>query len=138
MIMKQVEKRKATGVLAAMLANIDEESVAKTRNRMLLAIKISDAMAGKGLTQKQFAQTMGKTESEISDWLSGDRNFTVDTLTSIEKALGVRLLDTGVHKYSFVMQATQKSNIISLPYSDNKCYSIDMSKETGYSKCVNY
>lgn len=136
--MKQVAKRKATGVLAEMLAGIDEESIAKTRNRMLLAIKISDAMKGKGLTQKQFSRMMGKTESEVSDWLSGDRNFTVDTMTSIERVLGIRLLDTGVHKYSCIQQADKRTNVISLPYSGSKRYDFEISQRSEYTDCVNF
>ncbi len=90
----KVIKRKATGVLADMIANINFTSYAKTRNKMLLAKKIADAMRSKDLSQKQMATKMDKVESEISEWLSGDRNFTVDTLTEIEGFLGIRLLDT--------------------------------------------
>ena len=39
---------------------------------------------------------MGKSETVVSEWLSGDRNFTIDTLSDIEEVLGVRLLDTTV------------------------------------------
>ena len=61
---------------------------------MLLAAKLCAALRSKGITQKAFAEMMGKTESEISDWLSGERNFTVDTLTEIEQAMGLSLLNT--------------------------------------------
>lgn len=87
-------KRKATGVLGTILSNIDKQSLKRTRNKMLLAAKIADAMKAKGLTQKQMAERMGKTESEISEWLSGNRNFTVDTLTDIEAFLEIHLIDT--------------------------------------------
>ena len=86
--------RNASGVLGRMLANMDELSLAKTRNRMMVAAKIADAMNDSGMNRKQLAQKMGKTESEISEWLSGDRNITLDTLTEIEYALNVSLLDT--------------------------------------------
>ena len=39
---------------------------------------------------------MKKSPTVISEWLSGDRNFTVDTLVEIEDALGIRLLDVSV------------------------------------------
>ena len=90
----KVTKRKATGALANLIANINPMSLQKTRNKMLLAAKIADAMRNRGLSQKQMATEMGKTESEISEWLSGERNFTVDTLTEIEGFLEIRLLDT--------------------------------------------
>lgn len=89
-----MNKRKATGALGAMLASNDSKGFERTRNRMLLAMKIETVMREKGLSQKQFAILMGKTESEISEWLSGNRNFTVDTLTDIEQELGIKLLDT--------------------------------------------
>ena len=90
--MKTVNKRKATGVLGRMIAETDPVKLAKTRNRMIVAAKIADAMKAKNMNQKQFAKLMGRTESEISDWLSGDRNFTIDTLFDIGQALGVTFL----------------------------------------------
>ena len=90
--MKTVNKKKATGVLGRMIAEVDPVKLAKTRNRMIVAAKIADAMKAKNLNQKQFAKLMGRTESEISDWLSGDRNFTIDTLFDIVQALGVTFL----------------------------------------------
>ena len=94
--MKTVNKRKATGVLGRMIAEIDPVKLAKTRNRMIVAAKIADAMKAKNLNQKQFAKLMGRTESEISDWLSGDRNFTIDTLFDIGQALGVTFLSEAI------------------------------------------
>lgn len=92
-----MNKRKATGVLGAMLATNDGRSLERTRNRMLIALKIETAIREKGLSQKQFASLMGKSESEISDWLSGNRNFTVDTLTDISRELGISLLNTHLY-----------------------------------------
>ena len=92
--MKTVNKKKATGVLGQMLSEVDPIQLAKTRNRMLVAAKIADAMKAKNLNQKQFAKLMGKTESEISDWLSGDRNFTIDTLFDIGQVLDVSFIST--------------------------------------------
>ena len=102
--MKTVNKRNAKGVLGLMIAEIDPVKLAKTRNRMIVAAKIADAMKAKNLNQKQFAKLMGRTESEISDWLSGDRNFTIDTLFDIGQALGVSFLSTTLH-YSEVEES---------------------------------
>ena len=63
--MKTVNKRKATGVLGRMISEVDPVKLAKTRNRMIVAAKIADAMKAKNLNQKQFAQLMGRTKSEI-------------------------------------------------------------------------
>ena len=37
---------------------------------------------------------MGKNATVVSEWLSGDRNFTIDTLTDISVALDVSFIDT--------------------------------------------
>ena len=58
-----MKTKKATGVLGKMFANIDEVSLAKTQNRMLISAKIADAMRSNKMNQKQFAQKVGKTES---------------------------------------------------------------------------
>lgn len=42
----------------------------------------------KGMKQKDLAKALNKKESEISKWMHGTHNFTLDTLASIEHALG--------------------------------------------------
>ena len=91
-----IKRKKSTGVLSHLLETLDKKQLEKTSNRMLVAAKIGNALHMKGLTQKEFASMMGRTESEISEWLSGDRNFTIDTLTEISLALGISLIDTSV------------------------------------------
>lgn len=95
--MKTISKKRATGTLGKMVSEVNQDKLAKMRNRMLIAAKIADAMQANNLNQKQFAKLMGRTESEISDWLSGDRNFTIDTLFDIGQALGVTFLSTTLH-----------------------------------------
>ena len=74
------------------MSSITEEDKRRTRDRMLIAVKIADALEAKKLSQKAFAELMKKSESEISEWLSGNRNFTVDTLSDISDCLGICLL----------------------------------------------
>ena len=95
--MKTIKTKNATGTLGKMVSEANPVQLAKMRNRMLIAAKIADAMQAQHLNQKQFAKLMGKTESEISDWLSGDRNFTIDTLFDIGQALGITFLSTTLH-----------------------------------------
>lgn len=87
---------KSSKVIADILAQIDEKELARIRRRMMLAAKIEEAMKRKGYNQRRFAKMMGKSPTVISEWLSGDRNFTVDTLTDIEEVLGVQLLDVTI------------------------------------------
>lgn len=53
-----------------------------------IANRIYDILEEKGMSQKEFAQLMGKTETEVSRWLSGTHNMTLATLCKISIALG--------------------------------------------------
>lgn len=88
----KVTKKQATGVLGTLIAQIDERQQARTRNKMIVAARIEDALATRHMSQKEFARLMGRSESEISSWLSGERNFTLDTLTDISIVLRINLL----------------------------------------------
>ncbi len=55
----------------------------KVARRMRTAIQIADAMEKHGISKKQLADMMGRRPSEITKWLSGDQNFTLDTLTEL-------------------------------------------------------
>ena len=80
------------GTLTNLLSNMDELSLAKIRNRMMLAAKISDAISKTGIIPRDFASLIGKSEIELSELLSGDVNLTVDELTEIEHVLKIHLL----------------------------------------------
>lgn len=54
----------------------------------LIADRIHEILERKGMRQKDIALRLGKKEPEISKWMRGMHNFTIDTLISIENALG--------------------------------------------------
>ena len=54
--------------------------------------RINEILKEKGLTQQELALRLGKKESEISRWMRGTHNFTIETLTAIEDALGERII----------------------------------------------
>ena len=49
--------------------------------------RIHEILEDKGMKQKDLALKLGKSEAEISKWMRGTHNFTIDTLVSIEDAL---------------------------------------------------
>lgn len=101
----RTNRRKPSLALTKIMASISSEDRRRARDRMLIAVKIADALEAKRLSNKAFAKLMGKSESEVSEWLSGNRNFTVDTLSDISDCLGIRLLpvsDMRAHRVSFV------------------------------------
>ena len=54
--------------------------------------RIHEILEEKGLRQKDLALKLGKSEAEISKWMRGTHNFTIDTLVSIEDALDAPIL----------------------------------------------
>jgi predicted transcriptional regulator len=57
-----------------------------------IADKIDAIIKEKGMTQKEFAKKMNKTEAEVSRWLSGTHNFTLKTIAKITNVLGESII----------------------------------------------
>ncbi len=94
-------------LLDILLAEISPEIQAHTDRKMRLAAVLDDSIKLKGWNKKEFAVKVGRKPSEISKWLSGTHNFTVETLTDIEGVLGIELLNLSgkrkLHKEHFRM-----------------------------------
>lgn len=69
----------------------------ETRESVALSFRIvdriHDILHEKGLKQKDLALKLGKSEAEISKWMRGTHNFTIDTLVSIEVALDAPIVE---------------------------------------------
>ena len=52
-----------------------------------IADKISSILKSKGMSQKEFAEKMQKSEAEISRWVGGTHNFTIKTIAKISDVL---------------------------------------------------
>ena len=57
-----------------------------------IANRIYEILEAKGMTQKELAQKLGKTETEVSRWLSGTHNLTLSTICKISAALGKEIV----------------------------------------------
>lgn len=68
-----------------------------------IANRIYEILEEKGMSQKDFARLMGKTETEVSRWLSGTHNLTLATLCKISIALGENLLEVPVSHSELAM-----------------------------------
>ena len=58
-----------------------------------MANYIECLLSDKGLKQKDLADKMGKSEAEISKWLSGSHNFTLRSIAKIETVLDVKIIE---------------------------------------------
>lgn len=75
------------------LSTIPEEQKAEFELSFGIAERISEVLKTKNITQKDFANQLHKRESEISKWLTGRHNFTMQTIAKIETTLGCKLIN---------------------------------------------
>ena len=60
--------------------------------------RIHEILKSKGLNQKDLANMLCKSEAEISKWMRGTHNFTIDTLVKIEAALDAPIVEVCFEK----------------------------------------
>ena len=68
-----------------------------------IANRIYEILEKKGMTQRDFAQMIGKSETEVSRWLSGTHNLTLATLCKITAALGESIITVSRQEYPSVV-----------------------------------
>ena len=105
------------------IQKLDKESCPifdKVAAKMRTAARIADAMKAAGLSKSQFARKMGKSPSEITKWLSGTHNFTIDSLQEISAVLGVEI--TSAMDYSYC-ESPMETITVTIPQSDRKLFS---------------
>lgn len=59
-----------------------------------IANRIFNVMAEQGMKQRDLAKALGKTETEVSRWLSGTHNLTIATIAKIAAVLGDDIITT--------------------------------------------
>lgn len=74
------------------VANVPEDVRLETDWSFAISDKIAEALERKGMTQKMLAKQIGKTETEVSRWLSGTHNFTIRTIAKISSELGISMI----------------------------------------------
>jgi transcriptional regulator with XRE-family HTH domain len=72
-----------------LLAETSDIEKAQINNRMTLAVRLDDLIAARRWSKSEFAAKVGKSPSEITKWLSGTQNFTIDTLIEISLAFNL-------------------------------------------------
>lgn len=79
---------KTNPILDEIRQTIPPEMKLRMEISVAIANRIYDILHEKGLSQKDFARMMGKTETEVSRWLSGTHNMTMATICKISSVLG--------------------------------------------------
>ncbi len=69
-------------------SNISPEIKMQMELSVAIANHIYEILESKGMSHKDPAKLLGKTETEVSRWLSGTHNLTLATICKISAALG--------------------------------------------------
>ncbi len=71
---------------------IPEEIEKYTAHSAEIAIMILNFILSTGMNKKEFAELVGKTSSDVTRWISGSHNFTIQTLSLIEVKTGMQVI----------------------------------------------
>lgn len=83
---------KRSSIIEARRAKVSSEIRHRVDLSFLIVDRIHSILQERGLKQKDLAAMLGKKESEISKWMRGTHNFTIDTISAIENVLGQPIL----------------------------------------------
>lgn len=93
-------------------------------NSFDVANQIHSILERQGKTQKDLAEAMGKSESEISRWLTGTHNFTLKSVSKIEVILGEKILTTPLRSQQDFSEMLKKAAIQFLNAHSSEYYAL--------------
>ena len=86
---KTSARKHSSKLLKELLSELTPIEKMQTSTKMALAARIEDLISARGWGKREFAEKVNKNPSEITKWLSGTQNFTIDTLSEIAITLGM-------------------------------------------------
>jgi len=72
--------------------NLTEEETLFFNKTFGVTYKIKEILKKQKITKAEFARRCGVSRAQITKWLSGDRNFTLKTITKMEYALKTQII----------------------------------------------
>lgn len=77
--------------------------------------RIHSILEEQGKSQKELAELLGKKESEVSRWMRGNHNFTLETIAKIQAALDKIVIDVPVEKKEYKLVKSKIASSFELP-----------------------
>ena len=90
---------KTNRIMDEIRSTISPEMKMQMEMSVTIANRIYEILDAKGMTQKDLAQRLGKTETEVSRWLSGTHNLTLATICKISAALDAEVVKVAGRPY---------------------------------------
>ena len=86
-------KRHSSALVSQVLAETSPAEKVQVSTKMAIAARLDDLLTERGWGKKEFAGKVYKSPSEITKWLSGTHNFTVDILAEIAVVFGLSVAE---------------------------------------------
>lgn len=102
-------KKYRSPVINKLLTEISPVEKLQITTKMSLAARLDDLISERGWGKSEFAEKVNKNPSEITKWLSGTQNFTIDILSEIALALNLPIVELFAPKQ---IQIISKTNIV--------------------------
>ena len=83
---------KTNKIMDEIRSTISPEMKLQMEMSVAIANRIYEILEARGMSQKDLAKKLGKTETEVSRWLSGTHNMTLSTVCKISTALGEEIV----------------------------------------------
>ncbi len=96
-----------------------QENRAWLKRSQFIALKVLRTLRAKKLTQKQLAEMLGVSPQQVNKWVKGKENFTLDTISKLEKALDIQLIFTEKPKTTFNINFTIVNQKIGMKYNND-------------------
>jgi transcriptional regulator with XRE-family HTH domain len=80
-------------VLNEILAESTPLEAMQTKNKLIVASRIAQVLEEREWNKSELAERLQKHPSEVTKWLSGTHNFTLDVLSVVCDALGLEISD---------------------------------------------
>ena len=107
MMNKKTARKYTSPVTNQLLAEITPVEKLQTNTKMTLAARLDDLITARGWGKSEFAEKVDKNPSEITKWLSGTQNFTIDTLAEIGVVLNMPVSELFAPKQVHVINRVQ-------------------------------
>ena len=89
MMNKKTARKYTSSLINQLLGEITPVEKLQTSTKMTIAARLDDLITARGWSKSEFAEKVNKNPSEITKWLSGTQNFTIDTLADIGVVLNM-------------------------------------------------
>ena len=104
---KKTARKFSSPVISKLLSEITPVEKLQTNTKTTLAARLDDLITARGWGKGEFAEKLDKNPSEITKWLSGTQNFTIDTLAEIAAVLNMPVAELFAPKQIQVINKVQ-------------------------------